>query len=466
MATAPLVPILQFCEDPNLLGVSLYPEQKRVLHEFWEGEHTLGLLALGRRSGKTLLAAICAAYSATVLADEYRKYLRPKERWYSLTIATNLEQSKIFLGMVRDMLEGSPILKPMIVRSTVEQIELVNGCVFRSIPSSGRGSRGMAVGFLVMDEAAHFQDTEGNSSGENLYQSLSPSIAQFNRLGKILLTSSPWIKSGLFYSLYSKASKGELPHAYTANEPSWVMNPTLSPEFIEEQKAVLGQEVFAAEYGAQWTSSLSAFLSSDLVDAAVNYDRVSLPPLDKFKGKYYLSLDPAKGGRDSYVACIIHYDGDRLVVDRWHEFQPSWIEGSKRQVSIAEVEDWILTQHSLYKFLRICLDQYNSQATIQRLRAKLPIEELVWTVPSKIQAFSKLRELFNGGTIELYPHAKSIQQLKNLVVTYRASGQWSVSGGSGAGVDDFTSALAGGALIARPRVPPREPPRSYSYTIW
>lgn len=78
----------------------------------------------------------------------------------------------------------------------------------------------------------------------------------------------------------------------------------------------------------------------------------------------------------------------------------------------------------------------------------MPIEECTWTVKTKTQAFSKMRELFNSGNIDLYRHEKAIQQLKNLIVTYRAGGTWSVSGGTGAGVDDFPSALAGAILVA------------------
>lgn len=79
----------------------------------------------------------------------------------------------------------------------------------------------------------------------------------------------------------------------------------------------------------------------------------------------------------------------------------------------------------------------------------MPIEELTWTSPTKTKAFSKLRELFNGGNVELYPHAKGIQQLKNLTVQYRSNGTWNVTGGTGVAVDDYALALAGAALVAR-----------------
>jgi hypothetical protein len=65
-----------------------------------------------------------------------------------------------------------------------------------------------------------------------------------------------------------------------------------------------------------------------------------------------------------------------------------------------------------------------------------------------MRAFSKMKELFNAGLIELYPHKKAIWQLKNLSVIYRASGQWNVTGGKESGVDDYAFALAGAILEA------------------
>lgn len=467
MAIQPPIPVLKFASDPGLLGLSLYPEQQRVLSNFWEGDYNLGLLVLGRRSGKTLLSAVCACYVATILSDEYRKHLRQNEHWYCLAIATNLEQSKLFLNVVKDMLQNSPILNPLIVRSNQEQIELKNGCIFRCLPSSARGSRGMAVGFLALDEVAHFQDNDGgNTSGKEIYQALSPSLAQFGRLGRVLLTSSPWVSSGLFHTFYDKANRGELPNAYVANAPSWVMNPTLSEAFIEEQKAILGPQAFSAEYGAEFVTDLSAFLDGHLIDASINRDRQVLPPELQFKGQYFCSLDPSKGGvgRDTYTAAIGHLEGDRLVVDLFHEFAASFQDGKRRQVAVEEVESWILLQHKVYGFRQVILDQFNSASTIQRLSSKLNIRELTWTSNSKVQAYTRLRELFASYKIELYPHAQAINQLRKLAVVYRPGG-WTVTGGSSASVDDYCAALAGLVLFARNSLR-REPiPQAVSYNL-
>jgi hypothetical protein len=447
------ISISQFSADPNLLNTPLWPKQQEILSEFWQGNYSLAVWALGRRSGKTLMSAIVATYAATMLADEYKKHLRPGENFYVVSVANTLDQSKIALRGVKDLINNSPILKPLIVRETSDTLELSNGAVFKALPASSRSGRGMACPLLIFDELAHAVDTEGgNAAGSSLYQALSPSVAQFGRLGKILMLSSPWTQAGIFYDLFKQANSGQFDHMQVVNLATWAVNPNISQDWLEQEKA-RDPDLFRIEYGAEFSQSLAAFLDPALVDAAVNHHRDLLPPLPKFQGQYYLSLDPAKGGRDAYTACIVHMDGKRLVLDKWHEFKPSFQDGKKTQVAIAEVEDWILEHHKFYRFAKVILDQYNSQSTIQRLKGRLPIEELTWSVPTKTKAFSKLRELFNGGNIELYPHSKGIQQLKNLIVQYRPNGTWNVTGGAGAAVDDYALALAGAVLVASDKEP-------------
>ncbi len=296
---------------------------------------------------------------------------------------------------------------------------------------------------------AHTIDTQsGNASGGSLYQALAPSVAQFGGLGKILMLSSPWTQSGIFWDLFKQAKSGNFHHMQAVQCPTWEVNPTINEEFLEQER-IRDPELFAVEYGANFSQLLSAFIDFDLIENAVNYERSVLPPQSKYKGRYYLSLDPAKGNRDQYTACIVHYEGQRLIIDKWHEFKASLGEGKKKQVNIAEVENWILEQHQLYGFSEVVLDQYNSAATIQKLSGRLNVSEIFWTVWNKMEAYSKIRELFNSGNIDLYLHPKANQQLKNLTVVYRSSGQWSVSGGSGSAVDDYASALAGCVLKAQ-----------------
>ncbi|HEY9779486.1 MAG TPA: hypothetical protein V6D09_05035 [Leptolyngbyaceae cyanobacterium] len=459
---APIVPISQFCEDPNLLNFQLWPKQREILTDFWGGNYRLGIWALGRRSSKTTMAAACAVYASCLLGDEYKKHLQPDEPFYVFGVATNQEQSKEFLRRVKAFVQRSPILKKLVTRETTDSLELSNGCIFRAVPATSRGVRGYAIPFLVFDEAAHFIDSEGNSAGDALYQALSPSVAQFGSLGKILMLSSPWVQRGIFWESFKQGCSGEFPQLQVVRAATWEVNPSISEESLALEKA-RDPQLFAAEYAAEFSGSIASFLDPQLIDAAVNHDRGVLLPVDKFKGKYYLSLDPAKGNRDDYTATIAHYDGSRLVIDKFHQFQPNWGNGKKAQVVIAEVEDWILEQHKLYNFAQVVFDQYNSAATIQRLSGQLKIKELTWSAPSKTEAYSKLRELVNAGNFELYSHPKAIAQLKNLTVKYRANGTWDVSGGTGAAVDDYAAALAGAVLAAKRNVVKSMPQPTLGY---
>jgi hypothetical protein len=338
-----------------------------------------------------------------------------------------------------------------ITRETATEIEVSNNCVFQAIPASARASRGKAVVMLIMDELSFAIEGDANRGAAAIYQALSPSIAQFGKHGRILELSSPWLTDGLFYQHYCEATSGDYPFMQAENLPTWTVNPNLpwGCPFLEAELK-RDPEKFWVEYGAQFAKNNSALLASEIVDTSVNKDRGILFPQRELMGTYVLALDPARGGvgRDDYTACIVHYEGERLVVDKFHAFDPDFDIGGKKEVNIAKVEEWIREHHRIYDFQSIVLDQFNSSGTIQNMSKDFPIAELAWSVSTKMKAFSKMKELFNAGLIEMYPHEKAVKQLKNLSVIYRSSGQWAVTGGKESGIDDYAFALAGAILEA------------------
>jgi hypothetical protein len=432
------------CSDfaKHALKLELYPKQAEILNSFFTGGYTQATWALGRRSGKTLMAAVACVYICFVLEDKYKRKVRKGEKWYVLTVANSQDQSRIALNNIRQLILDSPFAKE-IVRETADQLEISNNCVFKAIPTSGRAARGLACCACVFDELAFAVDGDANSGGKGIYDALSPAVAQFGKDGKILELSSPWLTDGLFYQHFKEAASGRFPNLQAVNLPTWEMNPTISKEFLDLERQ-RDPDKFKVEYGAQFANNLSALISSDVVDACVDDSRHALPPIEAFVGSYVLSLDPARGGlgRDNYTACIVHFEGNTLVVDKFHTFMADFEINGRKEVNIVAVEDWIKEQHKLYLFDKIVMDQYNSAGTIQNLLGEYPIEELTWTISSKVKAFSKMRELFNGGMVQLYNHEKAINEIKNLTVVYRAGGQWTVTGGKQTGIDDHAFALA------------------------
>lgn len=434
----------------HVLKTPLWPKQQEILNELFDKNVSHAIWSMGRRSGKTFMASVAAVYMAFCQDDFFRRRIRKGEKFYIVTVANDRLQSKIALDNIRQLILGSP-LEQEIVRETAMEIELTNRCIFQAIPASARASRGKAVCGVIMDELAFSLDGDANRGAEAMYTALAPSIAQFGKHGKIIELSSPWLTSGLFFNHFKQAESGEFPGMLARRVPTWEININLpfDCEFLRNARKK-DEEMFWCEYGAEFKANNSVLLAPEIVDISVNKDRTILPPKKEFMGTYILALDPARGGvgRDDYTACIVHYEGERLVVDKFHAFDPDFEIGGKKEVNIAKVEEWIKEHHRIYDFQSIVLDQFNSSASIQNLAKDFPISELAWSVSTKMKAFSKLKELMNAGLIELYPHKKAIWQLKNLSVIYRNSGQWSVTGGKETGIDDYAFALAGAVLEA------------------
>lgn len=450
LTTEPLISFPRFIKCSDLVGqdIKLRPLQHKILTDFWTSPYTMGVWCLGRRSGKTFMAALSAVYACTCVSPVYKQFLREHENYYVLFVANNEEQAKIALEQVKLFLRESPLFRRLIVRDNSTSITLSNGAIFKAVPNTAKGVRGYSVALAIMDEAAHYRTGSGEQTGEQLFQAIAPSIAQFGSYGRMLLISTPWTKQGVFYDNYQKGISGEFKSIHTANYPSWEVNTTIDKAFLDDAKK-RDPVLFEVEYGANFTVDFTAFLDSDMIDEAIKLDGLTQAKRE-FKNRYILALDPALSG-DAFTAAIAHLENGTLYIDLLHEFTPTFTHGKKKVVDIAAVEQWIMDKHQSYGFKKIVLDQFQSAATIQRLSKILgnKIEELTWTQKSKMEGYGYLKELFNTNRLFLYRHEKAISQLKNLQVFYNKSGSWSISGGTGIKVDDYCSVLAALALISR-----------------
>jgi hypothetical protein len=212
----------------------------------------------------------------------------------------------------------------------------------------------------IFDECAFGIEGDANRGTKALFDAISPSIAQFAPYSKILELSSPWIADGAFHDHFIQAKSGEFKGMMAKQISTWDINPGLpfDCDFLENARKK-DEETFWVEFGGQFRNNNSALVAPEVIDAAVNKDRTTSIPQRDLMGSYVLALDPARGGkgRDAYVACIVHYEGDRLVVDKFYEFEANFEIGGKKEVNIAEVEFWIAEQHRMYDFESIILDQ-------------------------------------------------------------------------------------------------------------
>jgi len=281
------------CSDfaQHALGLTLWDRQKQILDNLFEQNINHAIWALGRRSGKTFMSAVAAVYMCFVQDDHFRKKVRKGEKFYIITVANDLGQSKIALDNIRQLIVNSPF-DAEILRETSLEIEIKNGCVFQAIPASARASRGKAVVAILQDELAFSIEGDANRGAEAMYTALAPSIAQFGKYGKIIELSSPYLTSGLFFDHFKQAQSGEFPGMQALQVPTWEINPHLpwGCDFLENARKK-DEETFWVEFGAQFRASNSMLLAPEIVDIAVNKDRSILPPNIEYKGTYVLALD-------------------------------------------------------------------------------------------------------------------------------------------------------------------------------
>ena len=269
----PAVGLVAACDDPELFGFELWPRQRQLL-ETVEAGPRLHVWALGRRSGKTTLAALVLLHGCLFRPD-LDALVRPGERRYSVAVATNLQQARLLVRAAHSVLDGSPLLSELVESVTEDAIAFTNGTELRAFPCSSRGGRGWPVSTLVMDEAAHFlTETDGFQTADRVWQALVPSTAQFGDAARVVISSTPFGTEGLFAQLYDDAESGELTDAAAQHATTAEANPGVDGKLLEREQR-RDPESFKSEYLAEFTGSGDAYLDFDRIEVA---DRDELPP--------------------------------------------------------------------------------------------------------------------------------------------------------------------------------------------
>jgi hypothetical protein len=268
------VGLVQAATDPALLGLSLRGRQRDLLAA--AERHRLNVWATGRRGGKTLLSATTALWDAC-LRPELAAYVRPGERRYAVCVAVNVRQARIFLRAARTLVDRSPLLSEMLLTATEDELIFENDAVVAAFPCTAPGGRGWPISCLVLDEFAHHTtDGEGPAAAERVWSSMTPSVAQFGDLGRVIVASTPWGSEGMFACVFQMAQSGELPDAVAFQVPTVEMNPRIDHAFLERER-LRDPTGFESEYGARFVGGGASFFDPDQLADAVA-DRGPLLP--------------------------------------------------------------------------------------------------------------------------------------------------------------------------------------------
>jgi hypothetical protein len=197
-----------------------------------------------RQSGKSSCASILA------LADAL---LQPES--LVLLLSPSLRQSQ---ELARKVFQGYAKLSRPVPSASESRLvlELRNGSRVVALPGADDSSiRGYShVSRLILDEASRCSD--------DLYRAVRPMVSVSQ--GKILLLSTPYGRRGFFYETWTEAP-GWLKIRVPAHEC-----PRLSPDFLSEERAALGEAWYRQEYENSFEEVDDAVFDYDLVQRALD----------------------------------------------------------------------------------------------------------------------------------------------------------------------------------------------------
>jgi phage terminase large subunit-like protein len=440
--------LVEAAGDPRLLAFPLWPKQRELLASIERGPR-LHVWALGRRSGKTTLAALVMLWDA-LLRPELDRHVRAGERRYAVGIATNLRQARLLIRAAVSIVERSPLLRGLIEERTDDELVFRNGTAIAAFPCSSRGGRGWPISTLVCDELAHFVDTEGNQAAEPVWRALMPSTAQFGDAARIIASSTPFGQDGLFASLYAQAESGELADGQAHHATTADVNTTIDPGFLESEEQ-RDPETFRSEYLAEFVGGGASFLDPDRIAEAVTLAG-ELPVPENWavaeQFRFVAGLDPAFSS-DPFGLCVVGREpGERhrlgLALARaWKpsKRKPSSFEEQRERQDEVLVE--VVETLTLYHVRKVVTDQYAAPAIVDRLRrAGLSVTTVPMTATTKTAAFLELRARLNTRTLDLYEHRDLLTELRRLRTKFSAGSASVVNPRVGGSHGDLAQALA------------------------
>ncbi len=410
-----------------------------------------GLFVVGRRGGKDKAASTLACYVAAL--NEHPE-LSAGEKGLVLLLAPDQRQAAVTLAYIEAAFEVSPVLKPMVVSRTQDTIELSNGISIEVRSANFRRIRGLTAVAIIGTESAFWMDNETGSANADteILNAARPMLSTTG--GPLLLISSPYSRRGETWSIY-KANYGPEgdPRILVVQGSSKDFNPNLPDRVIArayERDAIAA----AAEYGAQFRSDLEAFISREVLEAAVSVGVFERPRLEGIE--YYGFCDPSGGARDSFCAAVAHVDGDKVVLD-----------GVRERKAPLSPSATVAEQAAFFRSFgvgQIAGDRYSGEF-VRELFRKEEIQ-YVPTALTKSDIYMAVLGPLNSGLVELLDNATLVSQFAGLERrTGRGGSKDAVDHAPGAR-DDLCNAAAGAieaafAALRRPEQLIGEPPRFF-----
>ncbi len=386
----------------------------------------------GRRSGKSYASALVAVFLACF--KDWTVYLSPGERGWIFVIATDKAQAGIIKAYISGVFDRVKCLKGLVAKENQETIELRNGISIAVKTASFRSVRGYTILAAILEELSFYRSEDSANPDKEILAAVRPALATIPD-SLLLGISTPYNRSGVLWEQF-KNYYGKPGGPLIWKAPTRVMNPTIDKGLIENALREDPQAA-RAEWEAEWREDIEAFITQELVEAAMIPGRFELPKIER--ANYLGFIDPSGGRQDSFTLGICHREGSgKIVLDVLRErrppFQPKGVvveyAGVLKSFGISSVRsDKYAGEWVPEAFREYGIDVQNADMTASEL-------------------YLNFLPLISNGTVELLDNKRLLAQLTGLERRARSGGKDLITHYAG-GHDDLANAVAGACVFVQ-----------------
>ncbi|MEM4273921.1 MAG: terminase family protein [Candidatus Caldarchaeum sp.] len=366
------------------------------------------VICAGRQVGKSTTIAVKAIHFAVTNPGTT-----------SLIVSASLRQSMLMFDKILDFIDSSVLRRSQTYRSRT-RVRFTNRSWIIALPSGRYGStlRGHTAHLIIIDEAAFIPV-------EVIENVVFPMLATTD--GACWMLSTPWGIDHTFYRVW--------------NSPDWSkhhwpssVNPLIHPEFLEEQKRLIGEERFRMEYLAEFVAEADSFFPISLLHSCVEDFEAELT--DGLVWGY----DP--GGKNSLAAfAAVRWVGEKAYVVYARALHSD---------SYVAVDNMLKDLHTRHPFTRLVFDRTGLGNPLEEHLRELglPIQPVTLSPKTMQNIFINMKVLLEQKRLALPPSTELLNHLNAVTAEKGWSGVMKFRKREGT-YDDLAYALAL-ALAAKP----------------
>lgn len=384
------------------------------------------IIIAGRRASKSLMAALIAAYELYRILNLYnpqRFYGQvPGTTIYVLHVAAEEKQAEQVQDYLKNFLHNSTWFDPYVENIKEREIRFLTqfdkdnnyekGTIrVYSLTSNSSSIAGRGAKVVILDEIARMMDTTGRSSGQQIYDALTPSVKTYKDEGKIINISSPRQEGGILYDLKEKSQR--IDSMICFEYASWELNQDLTEEdFADEFDK--NPEMAQMEFGAKFGKTINRAFSWDKIDKIIQ-PGTSIRYRGERDRNYVICCDPATKSAERYGIAWLHaemIDDDKFIFIDGLKYYQAKIWKNKHgmrqveEVDLDEADNFVIALvRDLKTIYGVFYDQGKSTASIQKLKKKgIRAKETTFTNKYKTILFNDTQAILNQERLKAYEY--------------------------------------------------------------